>query len=362
MKKILNLLASVTLITSGASTVVACGSSHTPPPPKPPTPKSEVQKLYNELNETATPFLIENNNFWGNEARYQQDLLKDLEQSAQIPKKYDNLLSLFDKTPTLIKQGIQTVKVNISDGVEKMQALVNIDWKLTAAQKKIYQFYTQTWPEKISDAYDWSNKNLLLYGYYNNWDDQIGWWDPTPGNQLPWDVSFSNGLVSNLKLILGNQIPELNDYQIGSDVPQTKTIFNINQLTNLPKSALYIESDGVKFPLLYYPHFNVGDPLPNPENWQFMYQTEENSIHQLKNPNNVWDIARGAMNPNTNSASNPRNTGLILSELENSQYGPFTDKMTFKGNIRTDGKPGKIKVLYGKNHVDINTYMWVKTY
>ena len=367
MKKILNLLASVSLIAAGASNAVACGSHQ--------TPSSEVQKLYDELNETTKPFLIENNNFWGNEHNYRQDLLQNLEQSAQIPKKDDGLLSVDQQNKPLENYGKANIVVDIGSGSSEKYALVSIDWELTAAQKPIYQFYAHVWPKKISDlnvTYGWSNKNFLTLasGSYVNWDDQtksptwkpgmpLGWWDKTYGNQLLWDASFSSGLVYYLKL-LRDKMPQLTYLTIGSDVPQPKTYFNINQLTNLPNDAFYVESGGIKFPLLYYPPFNVSDPLPKPENWQFMYQTDENLMEQLNTSKDTWYIS--SLDMHGTSASNPDNENLILNELSQSKWEPFTDTMSFAGNIRTDGKPGKIKVLYGKNHVDINTNILVGTY
>ena len=88
MKKVLNLLASVSLTTSGASTVVACGSSHIPTP--------EIQKLYDKLN--GQTFTVENNNFWGNEHNYQQDLLQDLETLAHIPAQDRPLITIDPNT------------------------------------------------------------------------------------------------------------------------------------------------------------------------------------------------------------------------------------------------------------------------
>ena len=54
MKKILNIFASISLITAGASNVVACRSKHNPNPPTPTPPKSEIQKLYNQLDGEKT--------------------------------------------------------------------------------------------------------------------------------------------------------------------------------------------------------------------------------------------------------------------------------------------------------------------
>ena len=49
MKKILNIFASISLITSGTSSVVACGSHHKINPPKPTPPKPDDQKIVNDI-------------------------------------------------------------------------------------------------------------------------------------------------------------------------------------------------------------------------------------------------------------------------------------------------------------------------
>ena len=49
MKKILNLFASLSLITAGTSSVLACGSHHKINPPKPTPPKPDYQKIANDI-------------------------------------------------------------------------------------------------------------------------------------------------------------------------------------------------------------------------------------------------------------------------------------------------------------------------
>ena len=88
-------------------------------------------------------------------------------------------------------------------------------------------------------------------------------------------------------------------------------------------------------------------------------KSKNDLLNDLKNDPTVWDIQEGAMSHKTKSASDPRNTGLILSELENSQYGPITDKMSFKGNIKTNGTPGKIDFYYDGSYwgtINVKTY------
>ena len=139
MKKTLNFFASISLITSTASGVVACGSTH------PYVQPTEVQTLYNELNETAKPFLIQNKNFWGKEADYQADLLQDLEQVAHIPAQDDKMLSFTGQIKPFETPGqIYHIAIKIKDSNtgEEKTAYVNIDWELTAEQTEIYNFYT----------------------------------------------------------------------------------------------------------------------------------------------------------------------------------------------------------------------------
>ena len=49
MKKILNLFVSLSLITAGASSVVACGSHRNQNPPTPPPPKPDDQRIVNDI-------------------------------------------------------------------------------------------------------------------------------------------------------------------------------------------------------------------------------------------------------------------------------------------------------------------------
>ena len=139
MKKILNIFASISLITVGTSSVVACGSHQNP------NPKSEIQQLYEKLNNQK--FTIDkDNNFWGNEANYQTDLLNDLEKSANITSQQDkNLLSLNSDLTNLDQPGKYTFLVDIGTGEAEKTATVTIDWKLTPTQSipGLFDFYTK---------------------------------------------------------------------------------------------------------------------------------------------------------------------------------------------------------------------------
>ena len=116
MKKILNIFANISLITTGTCAVVACGSHQNPNPPSPPSPpKSESQKLFDELNETKTPFLVKDDYFWGNEANYQNDLLIDLEKAAHITSQEDKNLLHDANVKPLTQQDCQTVEVQSVD-------------------------------------------------------------------------------------------------------------------------------------------------------------------------------------------------------------------------------------------------------
>ena len=193
MKKIFSLIAGFSLIATGVSNVVACGSHQNPPSP----PKSEIQRLHDELNGKS--FTIQNNNFWGNEASYQRDLLKDLEEVAKIPNKDDSLLSLDQQTdPFETPNTKYTVVVNIGKGSLEQTALVDVDWELTEDQSpdgttSLFQFYTQTWPKEVSHF----SENTITSLYFDVWNKQKQAWDQDLKQQITWS-DYSKSLQNQI--------------------------------------------------------------------------------------------------------------------------------------------------------------------
>lgn len=246
MKKIFNILASISLVISGAGGVVAFGSTHITSSP------TETDKLYNKLNQTSKPFLInQDSNFWGNETNYKKDLLADLEKVATIPTKDDVMLSLNADVKPLTQQGVQYIDVNIGSKNTEKIAVVKIDWELTKAQQPIYQFYTQTWPE-VTAQYG-SNIISLFYG---GWDktkkspywktgDSLGWWQngnaaDSINHSIPWNDAFNTDVKNYLStLIEGMQMPTSIKNMLHVIKPSTVDSLAINKSYNIPLDNIY---------------------------------------------------------------------------------------------------------------------------
>ena len=370
MKKILSIFAGISLITAGTSSVVACGSHHITKPPK-----SESQKLFDELNETKKPFLIKNDYFWGNEANYQNDLLVDLEKAAHITSQEDkNLLNDPNVKPLTQQYGqtseVQSVDINI-DGI-KDPAIVKIKWELTEAQKPIYTFYTQYWPQYISQATYYSGGNLISYTF-GQWEKnktgpkgQKGWWEydeKNPLNSIYWNTKFYPN--QTLRQILEQQMkdyvgstPNLSpstqsmiQSMVNIKPPSSVSKIDIDKTYTLPKNSIYLLSHGIKYPLSYYASYDVAKALPKPLNWQINYNTMYNLMqNELKNDETIWYVRKAYLNPKTTSASDPTNAGQIKDRLQASKYSSLTSGLTFSGNIKTDGTKSPIEVYYGGVH------------
>ena len=371
MKKILNILASIGLITTGTSNVVACNDSKSSIPPTP--PKSESQKLYDEL--TSKTFTIQDNYFWGNEATYQTDLKTLLEKQAGITPKEDpnyqednNLIHDTNVSP-LTKQGDQIVDINI-DGLKKI-AKVKIDWELTESQnvKGLFKFYTQYWPQYISQ----SNSNLISY-LLGKWEEdksgpsgKKGWWEydkQKPLNKINWTTKVDTKYYSNktlTELLYKNIIDDINSiHNLSSDIKSMLKIdpsrsiqnININQIYNIPKSNIYLLSNGVNYPLSFYNYYDKTKPLPKQKNWQISYDTYWHLV-QNELPKTTWYIKKTS----TTSASDRHNAGEIKEQLEAAQYSPITPSLTFTGNIPINGSEGQIEVYYYGIDQDIIIYV-----
>lgn len=364
MKKILNILVSVSLVISGAGNVVACGSTQTSPPP------NEITNLYNQLNQTTKPFLLNKDNyFWGKEANYKNDLLGDLEKVANIPPKDDSLLSLNSDIPPLEKTGVQTIDVNIGSQDTEKIAIVKIDWELTKAQEPIYQFYTQTWPEETTKY----RSNLLSF-LYGEWDktkispywkqyDFLGWWQngnavDSINHVLPWNDSLNKGIKSYISnLIEGAEIPISIQNMINVVKPSTINSLDITKSYTIPTDSIYLLSHGVKYNLGYYSSYDKTKALSKMQNWKVNYDTYYNlAQNELKNykdvrwKTHVWYIQEP--NTKTSDASSEWNNERITDLLERTPFAPLVNNdLTFQGSlvVTTDlTKPiiNKIDVYY----------------
>ena len=372
MKKILNIFASLSLVTVGASSVVACGTHHNPNPPTP--PKSDIQKLFDELNETKIPFPIKDDYFWGNEANYQSDLLVDLEKAAHITSQEDkNLLHDPNVKPLTQQDGqtpkVQSVDINI-DGI-KDPAIVKIKWELTEAQKTpgLFKFYTQTWPQEISKlSHYWlpeGSHNNFIPLWYGGWnpkkigpDGQKGWWEydkKNPHNSITWETkilnkTFQQDVESSIADIINN-VPNSLKKLIKVKPPTSIPELNINKVYNIPLNDIYLviqnpndKKNPIKYDLGYYPSYDSTKALPKMQNWQIYYDTYYNLMqNELKQTK--WTLLKSGLNPKTTSASDQHNSGYLMQEFENTKYETFTDHIKFTGDLKV-----------GENNIHISYY------
>ena len=369
MKKILSIFASISLITTGAISVVACGSHYNPKPPSPPTPtppKSESQKLFDKLNETTTPFLIKDDYFWGNEANYQNDLLVDLEKAAHITSQEDKNL-LHDENVRPLTQNfnqivdIQSVDINI-DGI-KDPAIVKIKWELTHIQNTpgLFKFYTQTWPQEISKLTH-NNFIPLWYGGWNHNkigpEGQKGWWDydkKNPYNSITWETkilnnTFQQDLESSIANII-NDVPNSLKKLVKVKPPISIPKLNINKVYSIPLDDIYLaipnpddKKHQIKYNLGYYASYDSTKALPKMQNWEISYDTYYNLMqNELKQTK--WTLLKSGLNHKTSSAGDPHNSGYLMQEFENTKYETFTDHIKFSGNFNI-----------GENNIHISYY------
>ena len=358
MKKLLNIFASISLVVSGASTVVACGSKDESIPSgqgcsetKILTPEqAQINFLYNELNNNKKPYLIKNDNFWGNEANYQQDFLKLFEKAAHIPAQDDSLLSL-DSGP-LQYYGKKQVGINIGTGTEKQEAYVNIDWELTVAQKPIYQFYDKTWPELTSYPDGVSRLINMMYGGWDqtkkgpHWKsgDLLGWWKNNVGNSIPWDEKINDYIFNFIKKSL-RDLPS--SVTIHIDTPTTTKTLAVGDTYEIPLSSIYLLSGGVKYPLGYYTDDGEERALPKAQNWEIGYNTYYNLMqNELAGDPVTWTLKKRELNPyHPTEASNYWNS-RYLARIVGNKYGLFADDLSFTGTIKLDGTASNIEVWY----------------
>ena len=373
MKKILNIFASISLISTGAGSVVACGSHHNP---NPPGPKSEIQKLYNQLNNKT--FTIDNdNNFWGNEANYQTDLLNDLEKKANITNPKDkNLLSLNSDLKTLDQPGNYTFDVNIDTREIEKTALVTIHWKLTDAQSipSLFDFYTKTWPQEVHDSEQDDGISISKLFFKT--------WPQDNKSTISWSKFIQDWLSQNFfsknKPLIPNNLQKYFHIQpnVGFDS------LNVNQYKQL-KNPFYFQkrAGGPKIYLPYYDYSQYAPQQTLPvaiENWTVGYNTDYNLLNnQLKNIGSM-DLSKtefgydpsGAHKghyyvDNTNKFQNTHyhNEHMILNALKGSGYSEIIPNLTLKGELipgqKIPNKPkgSPIEVYY--NGVDQNFPVYV---
>ena len=324
MKKILNIFASITLVAIVSTGVVGCSS---------PQKTSTDQNLYNQLN--GKKITIQDNNFWGNEANYQQDLLKDIEQLANISSQDDNLLSFDDGIKPLSPNDSNDISIVID---HNQIAHMVVKWVLTQAQTSIYDFYDHVWPQeikqyqqKISNLDDVDAQNASKTGWIPGYKNTISWNDF--GNLLN-NKSFKGGL----KLIPPEIYPyfQINDVGINS--------LKVSESYHLTTSLFSLKIGDVIFNLPYYNYSSITSSnkvLPKAENWTIGYDTNYDILQKIKiglKSNPIAFGKEGLQQPYT--AENSYNSEVIKGYIEGlyPSYTNIISDLTFSGDLKAGTK------------------------
>ena len=329
MKKILNVFASITIFVSGGAGVIGCSS---------PQKTSTDQNLYNKLQ--GKTFTLKDNNFWGNESTFQQDLLKDIEQKANISSQDDNLLSFDDGIKPLSPNDSNDISIVID---HNQIAHMVVKWVLTQAQTSIYDFYDHVWPQeikqyqqKISNLDDVDAQNASKTGWIPGYKNTISWNDF--GNLLN-NKSFKGGLkLIPLEIY---QYFQINDVGINS--------LKVGESYHLKTTPFSLKVDNVTFNLPYYDYSSINssnEVLPKAENWTIGYDTNYDILQKLYKWFNSNPIKLGKESLHKPYlAYNTYNADLIRNHMKGA-FPSFTNiisELTFSGDLKagTFDKPYK---------------------
>lgn len=362
MKKTLSLFASISLLTTSSFNVVACsGSTH------PYVTPTEVDKLYNKLNETQTAFQITDNHFWGNEVNYGKTLLADLEKVAQIPPQDDHYLSWNKDLTPLNNPGIHSVDLNIGAGFAQKTAIVKVDWELTKDQNNIYGFY-QDWPkisQKISDFLDTTNISLEN----GDTDKLLDWWNPQAQDEkYGWDMSkyakyktLNLNDPTTLKPMLENIIETTASEVTNSnyadlmddDLVAPNLSMNLGQDYSLATDPIMMQSGAASFAL-------NDDQTETNAGWQTKPWTidYDNNYYLTQVDLRGMDKWFGSISVDKSDlhaepdkihyyAQHYQNSDIIDAQLEDLTYDNIVDYLTFSGEL-VPNKMNQIEVYYNK--------------
>ena len=279
MKKILNIFASITIFVSGGAGVISCSS---------PQKTSTDQNLYNQLN--GKKITIQDNNFWGNEANYQQDLLKDIEQLANISSQDDNLLSFDDGIKPLSPNDSNDISIVID---HNQIAHMVVKWVLTQAQTSIYDFYDHVWPQEIKQ-YQQKISNLDDVDAQNA--SKTGW-IPDYKNTISWNNFVA--LLNNECFMTGWKLipPEISQYFTINNVGINS--LKVGESYHLTTSLFSLKVGNVIFNLPYYDFSSFPSAykvLPKAENWTIGYDT---NYHILQKLDTLYWPSKSGVNLNT---------------------------------------------------------------
>ena len=354
MKKIINIFASISLITTTSAGVVSCSSSKK---------TSTDESLYNRLQ--GKTFTIQDNKFWGNEANYQQDLLKDIEVQTNIHPQDYHLLSA-DAVQPFTKTGKQKNKIPIIID-HKLIAKVIIDWELTTDQAPLYSFYQQ-WPkisQKIGVEDDRSHISL------DNGDNKtpLDWWGEKSSSQEKdlikngWDITqvskysslslngsiLKNMLANKIELEAGKKYANvINKYLSVSDLQM-----NLGQNYKLKLNDLMFKNGQAWFPLNYVEQNKNEKTIWKP--WTIGFDNDYDLVRNKLQKFGTFDISDTYCEKSEDGeyhASNDKNRRVIDQALDEAHFGDIIPGLKFSG-VLTKGKSSDIEVYYKDVDQDI---------
>ena len=337
MKTILNIFASIILVASSSAGVVSCSSSQK---------ISTDQSLYNQLQ--GKTFTIQDNKFWGNEAEYQQDLLKDIEKLANISSQDVHLLSADGITPFLQPSEKNNVPIIIDN---KLKANVNVIWKLTPEQSPLYHFY-QVWPKISQKIGDENNGSYIsLYNGCNH--GPLDWWNPkAKSEKYGWDMKQVTN-YSSLELngnILKSMLEKSIELEAGekySDVITNYLYVSPNIKMNLGKDSplklndLMFKNGDASFPLNYIKQEenSLNHSIPWTINYSNDYYLVQKKLQKYGQTHTIH-IGHTYCEKGKDGkyhASDEQNRQVIDQALNELGFSNIVDKLTFSGIIKQGG-------------------------
>ena len=344
MKKILNIFAGISLITSVGVGVVSCSSSHN---------TSVDQNLYNKLQNQT--FTIQDNKFWGNEANYQQDLLKDIEQLANISPKNYPLLSANTANPLKIGDNY-----NIPIVIDHtLTAHINVKWQLTPDQQPLYDFY-QNWPSISQKIGDYDNRSHISL-YNGNNKGPLDWWNPKAKSEKDgWDMKQVSN-YSSLELdgtILKSVLEKSIELEAGEKYDDVITNYlyvasnikmDLGKEKDLNLNDLMIKNGDASFSLNYIEQTSNEKQETKP--WTISFGNDYNLVQnklQKYGQNHTIHISHkycGKDKDGKYNADNDKSRRVIDQALNELGFANIVPKLTFSGTM-TQGEISEISVSY----------------
>ena len=258
-------------------------------------------------------------------------MLKDIELQANISSQDYHLLSFDDGIKPLNPNDLNDIRIVID---YNQIAHVVIDWKLTAAQKPIYDFYDHVWPQEIkqhqqqiTNLDDVDARNSSKTGWIPGYKNIISWNDFV-------NLLNSERFVSGWKLIPPKmyQYFKINDVGIDS--------LKVGESYHLKTSLFSLKVGDVTFNLPYYNYSSftsIDKVLPKTENWTIGYDTNYNILQKLEQGLNSRPLSylKSELSP-PYTADNKLNRLDIIADIKNEYPSAINiaDGLTFSGALK----------------------------